>query len=77
MEQDPGEIAFCKHCMNAWFVKEKDIFRKIMNRHEEEGKRYFLCRECGHKVKVIIEIDNDFTEMDYDKYLIFSLTKAV
>jgi hypothetical protein len=77
MEWDPGDIVICKHCMNAWFVKENEIFNKIMNRREEEVKKYFLCRECGHEVKVIVERGNDFTEMDYDRYLIFSLTKAV
>ena len=77
MLHDPGNIAFCKHCRTAWFVRERDIFNKIINRHEEEGRKYFMCKDCGHVAKVIVQRGSDFTEMDYNRYLIFSLTKAV
>ena len=77
MLHDPGNIAFCKHCRTAWFVKEKDMFNKIIHRHDEDVRKYFLCRECGHEITVLMKNGNDFTEMDYDKYLIFSVTKAL
>ena len=77
MKHDPGNIALCKRCRTAWFVKEKDMFNKIIHRHEEEGRRYFMCKECGHEITVLMKNGNDFTEMDYDQYLIFSVTKAL
>jgi hypothetical protein len=77
MAHDPGSIAFCKHCRTAWFIKEGDMFNKIIHKHEEDGKKYFLCRECGHEIKLIVGNGTEFTEMDYDEYLIFSVTKAL
>jgi hypothetical protein len=77
MLQDPGNIALCKHCRKAWFVRERDMFNKIINRREEEGRKYFMCKECGHEITVIMKRGNDFTEMNYDEYLIFSITKAL
>ena len=77
MLEEPGNIAFCKHCRRAWFVKEKDILNKMLKRHQEEGRKYFMCRECGHNITVLMKKENDFTEMDYDDYLIFSIRKAL
>jgi RNase P subunit RPR2 len=76
MKRDPGNIAFCKHCRASWLVRESDVLVKILNRRDEDGKEYFMCRECGHETTVIMEKGCDFTEMDYEKYLVFSLTKA-
>jgi hypothetical protein len=77
MQHDPGNIALCKHCKAAWFVKESDLLVKIMNKREEEGRKYFMCRECGHETTIITKKGKKFTEMDYDEYLIFSIAKAV